>query len=149
MPDVFTPAKRSEVIAGIQGKGNKDTELRMMAVFWRRRDHGLAAECAAVWEAGFCLSEGATGGVCRWLVALLFGKAMQIGSAWEETLTRGVLARLPEAETCAAAEDERGVLGEEAGEEPGARCHGDGDVASSRERGRLAGVAHLGMRSGA
>lgn len=43
MPDVFTPEKRSAVMARIRGKGNKDTELRMIALFrecgitgWRR-----------------------------------------------------------------------------------------------------------------
>ncbi|MEQ1859800.1 MAG: very short patch repair endonuclease [Chthoniobacteraceae bacterium] len=43
MPDVFTPAKRSAVMAAIRGSGNRDTELRMMALFrangitgWRR-----------------------------------------------------------------------------------------------------------------
>ena len=43
MPDVFTKAKRSAVMALIRGSGNKDTELRMIALFrangitgWRR-----------------------------------------------------------------------------------------------------------------
>ena len=43
MPDVFTKAKRSEVMSRIRGSGNKETELRLMAVFranriggWRR-----------------------------------------------------------------------------------------------------------------
>lgn len=38
MPDVFTPAKRSLVMARIRGSGNKDTELRMIALF---RAHGI------------------------------------------------------------------------------------------------------------
>ena len=44
MPDVFTKAKRSAVMARIRGSGNKDTELRMIALLrtngitgWRRR----------------------------------------------------------------------------------------------------------------
>lgn len=44
MPDVFTKAKRSEVMSRIRSRGNKDTELRLMAVFrargitgWRRQ----------------------------------------------------------------------------------------------------------------
>jgi DNA mismatch endonuclease (patch repair protein) len=44
MSDVFTKAKRSEVMSRIRGSGNKDTELRLMAFFqahgirrWRRR----------------------------------------------------------------------------------------------------------------
>jgi DNA mismatch endonuclease (patch repair protein) len=44
MPDVFTKAKRSTVMSLIRGSGNKDTELRMIALFrahgivgWRRR----------------------------------------------------------------------------------------------------------------
>lgn len=43
MPDIFTPEKRSQVMARIRGSGNKDTELRLMALFrehkitgWRR-----------------------------------------------------------------------------------------------------------------
>ncbi|MFT3868055.1 MAG: very short patch repair endonuclease [Nibricoccus sp.] len=43
MPDVFTKTKRSAVMGRIRGKGNKDTELRLVVVFrvneitgWRR-----------------------------------------------------------------------------------------------------------------
>ncbi len=43
MPDVFSKAKRSEVMSRIRGKGNKDTELALMRFFrlngfigWRR-----------------------------------------------------------------------------------------------------------------
>jgi DNA mismatch endonuclease (patch repair protein) len=46
MPDIFTKAKRSAVMALIRGSGNKDTELRMIALFrahgitgWRRNAH--------------------------------------------------------------------------------------------------------------
>ena len=38
MPDIFTKAKRSAVMAAIRGRGNKGTELRMMALF---RAHGI------------------------------------------------------------------------------------------------------------
>lgn len=38
MPDVFTAAKRSAVMSAIRGKGNKATELRMMALL---RAHGI------------------------------------------------------------------------------------------------------------
>jgi DNA mismatch endonuclease (patch repair protein) len=38
MPDVFTEAKRSAVMSLIRGRGNKDTELRMIALF---RRHGV------------------------------------------------------------------------------------------------------------
>lgn len=44
MPDVFTPEKRSAVMSRIRGSGNRDTELRMIALFraaklsgWRRK----------------------------------------------------------------------------------------------------------------
>jgi DNA mismatch endonuclease, patch repair protein len=47
MPDVFTPAKRSAVMAAIRGKGNKDTELRMMALL---RAHGITG-----WRRGVAL----------------------------------------------------------------------------------------------
>jgi DNA mismatch endonuclease (patch repair protein) len=43
MPDVFTKSKRSIVMAAIRSKGNKDTELKLAAIFrkfgitgWRR-----------------------------------------------------------------------------------------------------------------
>ena len=38
MPDIFTKAKRSEVMAAIRGRGNRATELRMVALL---RAHGL------------------------------------------------------------------------------------------------------------
>lgn len=38
MPDVFTKAKRSQVMARIRGRGNKDTELALAALF---RRHGI------------------------------------------------------------------------------------------------------------
>jgi DNA mismatch endonuclease (patch repair protein) len=38
IPDIFTKAKRSAVMAAIRGSGNKDTELRMMALL---RAHGI------------------------------------------------------------------------------------------------------------
>src|SRR6266536_3936696 len=38
MADVFTPAKRSAVMSRIRASGNRDTELRMIALF---RQHGL------------------------------------------------------------------------------------------------------------
>lgn len=44
MPDVFTKAKRSEVMSRIRGRGNKDTELALAKLFrvngitgWRRQ----------------------------------------------------------------------------------------------------------------
>ena len=38
MPDIFTKAKRSEVMSRICSRGNKDTELALMQVF---RAHGI------------------------------------------------------------------------------------------------------------
>jgi len=38
MPDVFTKAKRSEVMSRIRGRGNKETELALAALF---RAHGI------------------------------------------------------------------------------------------------------------
>jgi len=46
MPDVFTPAKRSAVMARIRGSGNKDTELRLIMLFRAYSITGLAAEGA-------------------------------------------------------------------------------------------------------
>ena len=38
MPDIFTKAKRSEVMSRIRSRGNRDTELALMRVF---RAHGI------------------------------------------------------------------------------------------------------------
>jgi DNA mismatch endonuclease (patch repair protein) len=38
MADVFTKTKRSEVMSRIRGSGNRDTELRLIAIF---RRHGI------------------------------------------------------------------------------------------------------------
>jgi DNA mismatch endonuclease, patch repair protein len=40
MSDVFTPAKRSAVMASIRSKGNRDTELRMIALLRAHRIRG-------------------------------------------------------------------------------------------------------------
>jgi DNA mismatch endonuclease, patch repair protein len=52
MPDIFTQAKRSEVMSRIRGSGNRDTELRLMALFrehgitgWRRKARAVAISC--------------------------------------------------------------------------------------------------------
>jgi DNA mismatch endonuclease (patch repair protein) len=48
MPDVFTPAKRSEVMSRIRSRGNRDTELRLARLMrahgitgWRRNQRGF------------------------------------------------------------------------------------------------------------
>lgn len=40
MPDVFTKAKRSEVMSLIRGRGNKDTELALAKLFRRNKITG-------------------------------------------------------------------------------------------------------------
>lgn len=40
MPDVFTKAKRSEVMSRIRGQGNKDTELALIRIFRAHRISG-------------------------------------------------------------------------------------------------------------
>ncbi len=40
MPDVFTKAKRSEVMSRIRGRGNKDTEVALAKLFRRHRING-------------------------------------------------------------------------------------------------------------
>ncbi len=47
MPDVFTKAKRSAIMARIRSRGNKDTELRMIELF---RAHGITG-----WRRGVAL----------------------------------------------------------------------------------------------
>ena len=46
MADVFTKAKRSAVMARIRGSGNKDTELRLIALMREHGYHRLAAKRA-------------------------------------------------------------------------------------------------------
>lgn len=74
MSDVFTKAKRSQVMAAIRSKGNKDTELKLRSLFrrnsikgWRRHrtlpgkpDFTFSAERIAVFVDG-CFWHG-----CRW-----------------------------------------------------------------------------------
>jgi DNA mismatch endonuclease (patch repair protein) len=45
MPDVFTKTKRSKVMSLIKGKGNKDTELRMIQLFRLNRINGWRRGC--------------------------------------------------------------------------------------------------------
>jgi len=40
MPDVFTKAKRSEVMAAVRSRGNKDTELKLVSILRARRITG-------------------------------------------------------------------------------------------------------------
>ncbi len=47
MADIFTKSKRSALMAAIRGKGNKATELRMIAIF---RAHGITG-----WRRGVAL----------------------------------------------------------------------------------------------
>ena len=39
MPDIFTKAKRSEVMSRVRSRGNRSTELRMISIF---RAHGIS-----------------------------------------------------------------------------------------------------------
>jgi DNA mismatch endonuclease (patch repair protein) len=38
MADVFTPEKRSQIMSRVKGRGNRATELRLIAIF---REHGI------------------------------------------------------------------------------------------------------------
>lgn len=40
MPDIFTQSKRSEVMSRIRGKGNAETELRLIQIFRRHKIAG-------------------------------------------------------------------------------------------------------------
>ena len=57
MPDVFTKAKRSAVMARIRGHGNKDTELALMKLFrqhritgWRRHQKVFGKPDFVFWQ---------------------------------------------------------------------------------------------------
>lgn len=70
MPDVFTKAKRSEVMSRIRSRGNVRTELRLVAVFraqgitgWRRHLVVKGEGKSGAGEAGFRVSESQGRGV--------------------------------------------------------------------------------------
>jgi DNA mismatch endonuclease (patch repair protein) len=74
MPDIVSKSKRSEIMAAIRSKGNKDTELKLAAIFrmygivgWRRQlqlpghpDFVFSRQRVAVFVDG-CFWHG-----CRW-----------------------------------------------------------------------------------
>ncbi|MDD2708115.1 MAG: very short patch repair endonuclease [Verrucomicrobiae bacterium] len=45
MPDIFTKAKRSDVMSRIRGRGNKDTELALLTLFRSSRISGWRRHC--------------------------------------------------------------------------------------------------------
>lgn len=122
MLGVLTSAERSLVMSKIRGSGNRDTELRMIALF---RAHGLVG-----WRRGFAL----------------FGKPdfvfrRERGGALRRRL---FLALMSEAEACSVAEESCRMVSGEIGSESGARSVGQSHFAKNR----LAHLARVGMRSG-
>jgi len=137
MPDVFTKAKRSEVMSRIRSRGNKDTELALIRVFraqgitgWRRHvevkvkkrntsprpspqsGEGRSLSCSS----GFCFPQAACGRVRgRLFLALLSAPRHE-------------------------AAQQRGVLANETRLEPSARPAGDAEIAV----GQVAGASSLG-----
>jgi DNA mismatch endonuclease (patch repair protein) len=57
MPDIFTKAKRSEVMSRIRGRGNKDTELALVALFRRHRIRGWRRHTAVFGKPDFVFLE--------------------------------------------------------------------------------------------
>jgi DNA mismatch endonuclease (patch repair protein) len=62
MPDVFTKAKRSEVMSRIRGRGNKDTELALMKLLrrhhvtgWRRNQNVFGKPDFVFWQVRLAL----------------------------------------------------------------------------------------------
>lgn len=57
MPDVFTVAKRSEVMSRIRGRGNRDTELAIVKLFRRHRITGWRRHQALFGKPDFVFKE--------------------------------------------------------------------------------------------
>jgi DNA mismatch endonuclease Vsr len=56
MPDVFTKAKRSQVISRIRGRGNKETELALMRLFRRQSIRGWRRQAPVFGKPDFVFS---------------------------------------------------------------------------------------------
>ena len=67
MPDVFTKAKRSEVMSCIRGRGNKATELALARLLRLHHITDWRRSSACFRQTGFRLSQAAAGGLRRWL----------------------------------------------------------------------------------
>ena len=86
MPDVFTKAKRSEVMSLIRSRGNRATELRLIELM---REHGVTGwrRSARVFgKPDFCLSCGEGGGVCGWLFLARLSPARDAAAQQPEQL---------------------------------------------------------------
>ena len=57
MPDVFTKAKRSEVMSRIRGRGNKDTEVVLARLFRAERISGWRRHTALVGRPDFAFRQ--------------------------------------------------------------------------------------------
>jgi hypothetical protein len=120
MADVFTKAKRSAVMSLIRSRGNRDTELRTIALLRAYRIRGWRRRTPLTGKPDFVFPVEKVAVFCGWLL----------------------LARLPSSRT--RSDFPRGILGAEAGAECTVRSRRDAHLA----RIRLDGPAHLGMRPG-
>ncbi|MHB8653431.1 MAG: very short patch repair endonuclease [Terriglobia bacterium] len=57
MPDVFTKAKRSQVMSRIRGRGNKETELALMRLFRRQSVTGWRRHAPVFGKPDFIFSK--------------------------------------------------------------------------------------------
>jgi len=136
MAGVFTKRKRSEVMARIRGRGNKDTELALATLLrahkiwgWRRhvevrgekeiRPHFAPHPSPFPRASGFCLPQATDGTLCGWLFLA------RLPAAWDE------------------AEEQSRVLAEETRRQQTSRCGCLPNIAA----GRVAGRADLGART--
>ena len=146
MSDVFTKAKRSEVMSRIRGRGNKETELARIRFFcreritgWRRHVEVRIADCGLRNGAKPRTSHQSGKGVFSALrvrpdfVFPKFKVAVFVdGCFWHGCPLHATQAG-----------DEPRVLAEETGSQQDARPAGDAQAA----RERLARAAHLGARA--
>jgi len=82
MPDVFTKAKRSDVMSRIRGRGNKETETCLDETIATRSHHRLAPPSVHIRKTGLYIPRGATGRVCGRLLLARLPQALQ-NTGWQ------------------------------------------------------------------
>ncbi len=151
MPDVFTKAKRSDVMSRIRSRGNEDTELALIRVFRAHRITGWRRQISIVIgnsrrEEAHSERPPSTNPKRKTVRASSPRLTSESGFRVSQAAAGGLrgwllLARLPAARD--EAPEQRGLLAEEVRREHKARSAGEPRPASVG----LARVAHLGTRT--
>jgi G:T-mismatch repair DNA endonuclease (very short patch repair protein) len=68
MADVFSKKKRSQVMAAIRSKGNKDTELKLASIFRAHGIKGWRRHQSLPGKPDFVFLKKTCRGICGWLL---------------------------------------------------------------------------------